>query len=133
MKSYAERGNLALKIIELRKERGWTQNELAKRSGIDRGAIASMETGKAKKPTTANLLKLAETFAIHPEELYVAAGYIKEARTTYNYNETPEQILERLKLDIRRLEKHLIAEDRGKGIEEAKVVKSEKPDNNTSH
>lgn len=91
-------GGLGQKIKELRSQRDWTQNELAKRSGIDRGALASIETGKAKNPTTANLLKLARAFNIRPEELYHAAGYIKDDRTLRPIKETPEELLERLRL-----------------------------------
>jgi len=91
---------LGEEIKELRLERDWTQNELAKRSGVDRGALASIETGKAKNPTTANLLKLARAFNIRPEELYQAAGYIKEAKTIYQRPETPEEILQRFNVAL---------------------------------
>lgn len=82
--------------------REWTQNELAKRSGVDRGALASIETGKAKNPTTINLLKLARAFNIRPEELYQAAGYIKEAEVSYPYQQqmTSGQIVEQLTLTL---------------------------------
>jgi len=90
------RAPIGNKIIELRKEREWTQYELAKQAGIVRGTIASIESGKSKEPTTEILLRLARAFGIPPEELYQVAGYIKEAKATYK--ETPEQILEKLKL-----------------------------------
>lgn len=89
---------MGIKIKELRALRGWTQNELANRSGVDRGALASIEVGKAKNPTTTNLLKLARAFNIRPEELYHAAGYIKDDRTIRPIKETPEELLERLRL-----------------------------------
>jgi len=87
-----------MRLKQLRAERGWTQNELAKKSGVDRGALASIETGKAKNPTTTNILKLARAFNIRPEELYQAAGYIGNVKASYPRQETPEQILERLRL-----------------------------------
>jgi transcriptional regulator with XRE-family HTH domain len=86
---------LADKIKQLREEREWTQEELALRSGIAQTTIASIEAGKAKNPTTPNLLKLARAFNIRPEELYQAAGYISDARTAYKYKEPPEDALER--------------------------------------
>jgi len=92
------RSSLGSKIKELRAERGWTQNELAKRSGVDRGALASIETGKVANPSPQNFLKLARAFNIRPEELYQAAGYVSDAKTAYQYKETPEEILDRLKL-----------------------------------
>ena len=89
---------LGAKIKELRSLRGWTQNELAKRSGVDRATLASIESGKAKHPTTANLLKLARGFNIRPEELYQAAGYTDGTKGLFQRQETPDEILERLKL-----------------------------------
>ena len=103
---------LGIKVRELRTLRDWTQNELARRSSVSRGALASLETGKSQYPTTANLLKLAKAFNISPDELYdetlnKAAGYIKEARTSHQYDETLEQLLDNIKLDLRKLEKKL--------------------------
>jgi len=87
---------LGRKIKELRVEREWTQRELARRTGLDRGYLAYIESGRVGKPSADTFLKLARAFRIAPEELYQAAGYIKEAKATYK--ETPEQILEKLKL-----------------------------------
>lgn len=88
-----------MKIKQLRAERDWTQNELAKRSGIDRGYLASIETEKVNNPAAHIFLKLARAFNIRPEELYQAAGYIEGLeKPLYPRQETPEDILERLKL-----------------------------------
>ena len=68
---------------------------------MDRGALASIEVGKAKNPTTTNLLKLARAFNIRPEELYQAAGYIADTGVLIRaLKETPEDILERLRVSI---------------------------------
>lgn len=92
---------MSIKIKELRAERGLTQDELANRSGVDRGTLASIETGKAKNPTTTNLLKLARAFNIRPEELYQAAGYIFDTNVLLRLaKETPEDILDRLRVAI---------------------------------
>lgn len=80
------------KVIELRKERGWTQYELARRTAIVRGTIASIESGKSKEPTTGILLRLSRAFNIRPEELYQAAGYVKEAGAIYHRRETIEEL-----------------------------------------
>ena len=90
--------NLNGKIKELRLARDWTQQELANRALIDRGYLANLEAGTVKKPSAETFLKLARAFNIRPEELYQAAGYIKEAKNAYQYKESPEQILERLRL-----------------------------------
>jgi len=90
--------SLAKKIRELRVERGWAQLELANRSGLDRGYIANLEGSKSiQRPSADAFLKLARAFKIKPEELYQAAGYIKEISTTPP-PETFEELLDRLKL-----------------------------------
>lgn len=90
---------LGIKIKELRALREWTQNELAKRAGIPRTNLASIETGKVVKPGTDTLLKLARAFKVRPEELYEAAGYIIDTSVLVRLpKETPEEILERLRL-----------------------------------
>ena len=87
------------KIRELRAGRGWTQAELAKRSGLDRGYIANLEGSKSiQRPSAEAFLKLARAFNIKPEELYQAAGYIKEISGFTPRPETPEEILDKLRL-----------------------------------
>jgi transcriptional regulator with XRE-family HTH domain len=89
---------LARKLKDLRAERNWTQLELAKRSGLDRGYIANLEGSKSiQRPSADAFLKLARAFNIKPEELYQAAGYIKETKIPY-HPETPEEILDKLRL-----------------------------------
>lgn len=57
--------SLAEKIKELRAARGWTQLELAKRSGLDRGYIANLEGSKSiKRPSADAFIKLASAFNI---------------------------------------------------------------------
>jgi len=90
---------LADKVRQLRKERGWTQLELAKKSGVNRGYIANLEGSKSvKRPSAFVLLKLARAFRVRPEDLYVAAGYINEPRISYRHGETPEELLDRLRI-----------------------------------
>lgn len=89
---------LARKLKELRLERGWTQQEVAKRSGVSRQSVSYLEQKDRERPPTEVLLKLARTFNIKPEELYQAAGYIREPQSTYPRPETPEEILDRLRL-----------------------------------
>lgn len=93
---------LGTKIRELRESRLWTQNELAKRSGIGRSYISLLETDNLVKPSADYIVKLARAFNIRPEELYQAAGYIKEV-TIHGFRsvkETPQDILERLRVAI---------------------------------
>jgi transcriptional regulator with XRE-family HTH domain len=86
------------KIKQLREERGWTQDELAKRSGLDRAYIAAIETKQIKKPSVESFLKLARAFKIRPEELYQAAGYIKDVTTIIPHKEPWDEILVRFNI-----------------------------------
>lgn len=87
------------KLRELRKDRGWTQLEVATRSGLDRTYISYLEQPSSKDthPSAEALLSLARTFNVKPEELYEAAGYIKGFRISPR-PETPEEILDKLRL-----------------------------------
>jgi len=91
---------LATKVKELRILRNWTQQELARRSGITRETVASIETNKIKNPSAEIFIKLARAFNIRPEELYEAAGYIKDARSTYVHERTPEELIELAKISL---------------------------------
>lgn len=51
------------RIRELRKEKGWTQFEMAERSGIDRSYLAEVETGKIEI-CLRNLELIAQTFEL---------------------------------------------------------------------
>lgn len=93
--------SLGRKVRELRITREWTQRELSRRSGVDRGYLASIETGKVINPSADIFLKLARAFNIPPEELYQAAGYIKDAKAAYQYKESPRDTLDRLRLTLK--------------------------------
>ena len=62
--------DLAQKISFLRKEREWSQDELAKISGVGRSTIQLYESKKASKnPTRENLQKIANAFEISISDL----------------------------------------------------------------
>jgi transcriptional regulator with XRE-family HTH domain len=50
---------LAMRLKELRKERGWTQTDLAKRAGMSPGYIARLETHR-HDPKLSTLVKIAD-------------------------------------------------------------------------
>lgn len=56
------------KIREHRKNRKWTQEELAKRLDVDRSAVAKWESGKSQ-PQAAHLVTLAEIFRCTVDEI----------------------------------------------------------------
>ena len=57
-----------IKFCDLRKEKGYTQQELADRIGIKQSAVAMWESGKAI-PSTRTLIKLGKIFEMPIEEL----------------------------------------------------------------
>jgi transcriptional regulator with XRE-family HTH domain len=60
---------LSKRLKELRKERNWTQQELAQKASLSFNAITKIEQGAAKHPTLKTLLKLTEAFGIGLDEL----------------------------------------------------------------
>lgn len=99
--------SLGKKLKELREERGWSQAKLAMKSGVSRSHISLIELERIKHPRAGVLINLARALDIHEKQLYEAAGYIKEAKSDYDLRETPEQVLDNIKLNVRRLEKML--------------------------
>jgi transcriptional regulator with XRE-family HTH domain len=59
---------LAMKLKELRRQRGWTQPVLAKRAGLSSGYIARVETGR-HDPKLSTLVKLAKALGVPVTEL----------------------------------------------------------------
>ena len=55
-------------IKEKRKQRGWTQTEVALKSGVDRTVICRLENGKKKQPRAETWLKLCRALNI-PNDL----------------------------------------------------------------
>ncbi|MDD5449578.1 MAG: helix-turn-helix transcriptional regulator [Candidatus Omnitrophica bacterium] len=54
---------------ELRKERNWTQQDLAHKAGLSFNAVTKIEQGAARHPTLKTLLKLTGAFGIGLDEL----------------------------------------------------------------
>lgn len=59
---------LAVNLRRLRHLRGWSQEELADRTGIHRTYISGLERG-LRNPTVSSLDLMAAAFAVEPEEL----------------------------------------------------------------
>jgi len=88
---------LGEKIKTLRLSRGWTQEQLGMLSGFSRSFIKSIESGASKRPGADRLAKISKALNIPVEELYQAAGY-DIGEKSEKREETPEEILEKLKL-----------------------------------
>ena len=65
MSNPAEMGS---RIREVRRERGWTQDQLANAVGVSRSAVAQWETGRAGQVTT-HLTRIAEVLEVGVEYL----------------------------------------------------------------
>lgn len=52
----------------IRKERGWTQEELAERSGLSQQYISGLERGR-RNPTILTLFELAQALGVNPADL----------------------------------------------------------------
>jgi len=59
---------MGLRIRDVRRERGWTQDRLASAVGVSRSAVAQWETGRAGQVTT-NLTRIAEVLEVGVEYL----------------------------------------------------------------
>lgn len=60
-------------IRQVREKRGWSQQELAERSGLSRTGVSAIEAGRLV-PSTASALALAAAFGHRVEDLFVLGG-----------------------------------------------------------
>lgn len=60
---------LAGQIARLRKSKKMTQEKLAAEAGIDRVALANIETSK-RRPTVTTIYKIAHALRINPREFF---------------------------------------------------------------
>lgn len=61
---------MSFRIKEFREEMKWTQDELAKKSGVSRNLIARLESGELKSTSTKTLFKLAKAFNKKVEDIF---------------------------------------------------------------
>ena len=59
---------MSVNLRILRKEMGWSQTELASRVGLNRGNIASYESGTAE-PSICKALRVSKLFGINPRDM----------------------------------------------------------------
>src|ERR1700722_8189865 len=60
--------DIGMRIRDVRRERGWTQDQLANSVGVSRSAVAQWEPGRAGQVTT-NLTRIAEVLEVGVEFL----------------------------------------------------------------
>ena len=70
--------NLGEYLIRIRNERGYSQRDLAEKSGVSPAEISRVESGKRQKPSPTVLRALADTLVISYPYLLQLAGYMDE-------------------------------------------------------
>lgn len=86
--------HLAENIRNLRKRKGWSQEELGAKVGLNRGNIASYEKGTAE-PKICNLLKLAHLFGVSILDL--TNQDLKDEKAVSSANNIYQQMAQRSK------------------------------------
>lgn len=81
---------LARTIRKRRNELNMSQNELSRRSGVDRSTISQIESGKRRKPNIDTLLCIAVGLDLDGQILLEQANYLKK-----NINNDDYQIVQR--------------------------------------
>ena len=61
-------------ILELRKKRGISQNELARRAGVKQSVISYIENGRTKHPRIDTLTAIAAVLGVSVDTLVKKAG-----------------------------------------------------------
>jgi transcriptional regulator with XRE-family HTH domain len=64
---------LGWKVRQLRESKGWTQEDLAGRAGLDRSYVAGIEAG-LRNPSTKALAKLARALGVPLSTLFEGVG-----------------------------------------------------------
>ena len=106
---------IASNIRTLRKLSQWSQAELAQRVGLNRGNIASYESGSAE-PSICKLLRISKMLGVQPQDI-----------TRRDLTDEHELLLARLAHDEHRLEeKEQLAQMRQRAIEMTELVQSSK-------
>lgn len=67
-------------LIEARKERGFSQRDLAARCGISPAEVSRVESGVRLKPAPAVLRAMADALVVSYSRLMQLAGYLEETR-----------------------------------------------------
>jgi len=65
---------ITLRLRDLRKIRGWSQSELARRSGVSQSVISRLESGVIEAVSFENLERLAEALECDPGYLVVVTA-----------------------------------------------------------
>ena len=77
-------------IRQMRKEKDWSQRDLASASGISNAEISRIESGKRKEPSPSVLKAIAKALNVPMEEVLQQAGVIERGKAAV------DEVLERV-------------------------------------
>ena len=63
------------KLVELRKQKGWTQEKLARESDISYNTLIKLERNGIKNPKIETVIKLADALEVSLDELVGREGF----------------------------------------------------------
>jgi transcriptional regulator with XRE-family HTH domain len=66
-------------IRDIRKERGFSQEDLALEAGLDRSYFGGVERGE-RNVSLANVFRIADALSVRPSEIHVRAESVKRRR-----------------------------------------------------
>lgn len=106
---------IASNLKVLRNRQGWSQSQLAEKVSLNRGNIASYESGSAE-PSICKLLRISNLLKVHPRDI-----------TRRDLSQPEELLLAQLAHDEHRMEKkERLAQLRQRAIELTELVQSSK-------
>lgn len=73
----SEPSRVGIRLRDLRRAAGWTQQELSKRSKVPRTTISAVEVGLQQNLRSDNLLKLAEALGVSLD-VFIHGGRLTE-------------------------------------------------------
>ncbi len=90
--------SLGERILELRKNHRWSQDDLATRIGVSRPSVSQWESGDTKNIKNDNLLSLAKAFGITVDELLTGkppapGAHHQVAESESRYSNAPDSDL----------------------------------------
>lgn len=74
--------NMKLRLKELRKRKRWSQSKLSKISGVARGYISEIESGKYTNPTADVICRLCKALGCTPSDLIICEEDDDDTRAT---------------------------------------------------
>ena len=70
---YGGMTSLTVHLRPVRLEKGWTQEELARRSGVDQSTISRIENGLTRGVGLGIIERLAAALGLNPRSLFVSS------------------------------------------------------------